>query len=176
MKHGLAALIFCSVCLTSFGAESSGDELIDRLQKRVKIGGIGESTARTDAGEKVLNLKFHTYQDERDSDYDFRLRVTVELTDKENKTYAAQLQSSQGGVPSGYTGQDDWAFQVSLGELDKPKVTAYAIEYGILRNKEFVPVAILLKKAESSADIMKRSTGRIPIKLTHHIVRYQESY
>jgi len=174
MKHYLAVLIFFSLCTAAFCAESSGDELIDRLQKRVKIGTVSDSTARTDGGEKVLNLKLHTYQDERDSDYDFRLRVTVELTDKEDKIYAAQLQSPQGGVPKEYTGEDDWEFQVSLGELDKPKMTSYVIEYGILRNKEFVPVAVLLKKAESSADIMKRSAGRVPIKRTHHSVWYRE--
>lgn len=176
MKHCLAALLFCATCLTSFGAEPAGDtaELINRLQKRVKVGTVSDSTTKNDAGEKLTVLKFHTYQDERDSQYDFRIRVTVELTDKEEKIYAGQLLSPQGGVPKEYTGEDDWEFQISHGELDRPKMTAYAIEYGIFQQKTFIPVAAELKKAESADKIMKRSSGRVPVKRTHHSVWFRE--
>jgi len=175
MKCRLIALICFAACLICSAAEPSADttELVSRLKGRVKIGTVNDSTIRNDAGEKILVLKFHTWQDERDK-LDFCLRVTLELTDKEEKVYVGQVLRPQGDTDREYVGEDDWEFQIPLGKLNKPTLTACAVEYGILQQKTFIPVAAEFKHAESSDEIMQRSPDRVPVRCTFHRFWYRE--
>lgn len=173
MKHYILLLVFCLSCFAAFGAGMSEDEM-NRLQKSVKILSINEDTVRADDDSKSEAIKFSTYQDENDDALNFRMRITVELTDKNKKTYFAQMARGQGALHEEYTGEDNWEFQIPHGDLERPKVTAYAIQYGVLCDGEFIPLAEEFDDVKSADEITARTTNRIDIKSTWHTYSYRD--
>lgn len=168
----LAALL---LALPLHGEELSPEaaKLKEKLSRTVKIGAVNNDTIRDGDNKKIEAFKFHTYQDERDKDLNFRVRVTIEMTDKAGSTCYAQLNREQGSLHDEYTGEDDWEFQISHGDLDKPKISAYAIQYGILQDGKFIPVAEKLWKAESVDEITKRTSCRTEFAKTQHSYWYR---
>lgn len=177
MRCFLGVLFLLSVCLPLCGEELSAEtvKLKEKLAKTVKIGTINVDTARDSENKKSEVFKFHTYQDERDKDLIFRVRVTVEMTDKAGNTCFAQFNRAQGAVHEEYTGEDDWIFQVAHGDMDKPKISAYAIQYGILQDGVFVPVAEKLWKVDSVDEITKRTSCRTEFIKNQHSYWYRNS-
>ncbi len=175
MKRYLMMVILAAGCLLSYGAERS-DELVE-LQKKlavsVKIGTVNSDTVRNDSNEKLEVFKFHTYQDERDKGLNFRVRVTVEMTDKSGSSCFAQLNREQGPLHEEYTGEDDWEFYIPHGSMERPKVTAYAIQYGILEDGSFIPVVEKLSKVDSVDEITKRTSCRAEFTKTLHSYKYR---
>lgn len=122
----------CLVCSSAMGAELS-EEVLEKLRDKVKIAGVNDSTEKGDDDVKMEVLKFYTYQDEDSADeFKFRVHVVVELEDKKDNTYFAMAEKYQGEVDSEYTGEDTWEFKVKHGDLNRPKLSAYAIRYGIV--------------------------------------------
>ncbi|MBI9019993.1 MAG: hypothetical protein JEZ10_01890 [Verrucomicrobia bacterium] len=159
--------------LMAFGAGLSADE-VERLQQSVKIGSVNSDTIRGDDDTKSEQIKFFTYQDENDDALNFQMRITAELTDKSKKTYFAQITRGQGELHEDYTGEDNWRFQVPHGDLNRPKLTAYVIQYGVLCEGEFVPLAEAFDGADSADEITARSTTRVDIKSTWHTYSYRD--
>jgi hypothetical protein len=174
MKVCLPALLIGLTCLTCFAADPSEDaeKLIKQLKNCTRIGTVNDNIVRNDSDEKILVLKFHTNQDKRHQSK-YRMRITVEAVDKEGNLYCGQSVTAQGGRPSDYTGEDDWEFQCSLAELEKPKVSAYVIEYGFMDGTTFVPLTEELKHAETAAEILDRSKKQLSIQCTKNSYWYR---
>ena len=176
MKRAVALLVLCCCCLSAMADGLSEDlaALKKDREKKVKIGGVKDDTIRNEADEKIESLKFYTNQYE-DDDLTYRVRVTIELTDKEKNIYYAQLQRGQGSLPDDYTGEDTWEFQVPHGTLDKPKMSAYAIEYGFFKDGQFVPVVAEFDDVDSAEEITERATaGRADMQITEHTYKYRD--
>lgn len=174
MKICLPILLISLTCLTCFAADSSEDaeKLINRLKGCTRLGTINDNVVRNDADEKVLVLKFHTNQDKRHQSK-YRMRITVEAVDKECNLFYGQSVTAQGGRPSDYTGEDDWEFQCNFAGLEKPKVSAYVIEYGFMDSETFVVLTEELKNAETAEEILGRSKKQLSIRCTKNSFWYR---
>ena len=177
MKRLLIALILLANCFSA-SAKKLPDHLAnlpenllekrEELDGRIKIGSVNDSTIKNDADEKVTVLKFYTCQDERDK-LNYRMRVTIELTDNRGKggSYFAQLSCKQPTIPDEYTGETTWEFHLPHGALEKCKLTAYAVQYGFLEGDVFVPVDEKFDDVDSAEEITDRTTTRIEGKGVH---------
>ncbi|NOU37068.1 MAG: hypothetical protein HOO88_09915 [Kiritimatiellaceae bacterium] len=135
-----------------------------RLQKKlsgtVRLGTIQSDTVRDDKDKKIELFKFNTYQDKRD-DVTLTVRVTIELTDKAGQTCFAQISRTQASPrETEYTGEDNWEFRIPHGKMERPKVTAYAVQYGILQDGVLTPVVEQLYKVKSVDEITSRVSCR----------------
>jgi hypothetical protein len=166
MKKIIWFVMWLVGCLTVFG--EIDERRMERLERYVKIDSVREATMRNDDLEKIEVLKINTSQDERDIE-GFYIRVTVELTDRSKNTFYAQLMRPQAAVSSEYMGQDRWEFHVPQGKLERPKVSAYVVEYGIMDEGTFVPFATELDDVDSLKELTDRSETRIEdgVKLMH---------
>ncbi len=173
MKYMTLFFVFCLGCFLSLGAELSEKEL-ERMERSVKMGSIRDSTIRNDEDEKIEVLKFYTYQNE-DDEFDFRMRVTVELTEKAGDSHFAQIEKKRGKVHVDYTGEDQWEFHIPQGDLVRPKLTAYVIQYGIFLDGEFVVLAEDLDDAESADEIEARCPTRLKYISALHTHTYRDS-
>jgi len=158
MKRYAMLIALCLSCFTAAAAELS-EEVLEHLKESVKIGGIGDDTFRNEDGEKIELLKFYTFQNE-DDDYEFRLRVTVELSEKSKKVVFAQLMRGQGELDPEYTGEDNWRFELPQGNLKRPKMTAYAIQYGVLHEGNFIVLVEEFDDVDSLEELTERTTVR----------------
>ncbi len=174
MKIYTWLLVFCVSCFFAVGAEVSEDEL-ERLERTVKIGSVSDDTIENDADEELEQLKFYTYQNE-DDEYNFRMRVTIELTDKSKNTYFAQLIKSRGVVDTEYTGEDNWDFRVPHGDLERPKVTAYVVQYGIQVDAKFIVLAEETDDVDTVEELTERSPTRLEQKpVILHQYKFRDS-
>ncbi len=173
MKRFVCLLIVLLSCSAVNAAEFSEKEM-KKMKRSVKILSVSDRKIKNKKGEKVLLFKLNTYQNE-DYTFKFRLRVTVEITDKNGDTYFSQAMKSQGGTCSDYYGEDYWEFQIDYGELERPKVTAFVLQYGIWHENEFLPLCEEFDDVDSLEELQERSTVRLPIKMTKHEQSYLES-
>jgi hypothetical protein len=160
-------LVFCLSCLFAVAEPLSEDEL-ERLQDGVRISSVNDDTVDgdeigLDEDTEFVQLKFYTYQDEDDAEkYTFYMRVTVEMTDKKTGTICyAQFAREQGPVDPEYTGEDNWQFVVSQGDMQRPKVTAYAVQYGVIVDGKPVFIAEELDDVDSVDEIIERTPTRL---------------
>lgn len=162
MKKTLISLVLLASTALSAKIPEHLLEKKEHFEGRIKIGSVTDTTIKNDADEKVTVLKFYTCQDERDK-LNYRMRVTIELTDKRGKgdSYFAQLSCKQRTPPIHYTGESDWEFQLPHGNLEKPKLTAYAVQYGFLEEGVFVPVAEKFDDVDSADEITDRTSSRL---------------
>jgi hypothetical protein len=58
---------------------------------------------------------------------------------------------------------------VPQGELERPKVSAYVVEYGLMDEETFVPLAIEMDDVDSVEELTERSPSRLEdgVKLKH---------
>lgn len=175
MKFYTLLMVFLMSCLMAVGAELTEKEK-EKIEDKTNIGSVNDNTVRGDDDEKSEVLKFHTYQEENDVEkYEFRMRVTVELTDKKKNTVFVQFTKEQGAVDSEYTGQDNWKFSVPHGGLEKPKLTAYVVQYGVLNEGEFVVILEETKRVKSLEELTERSPTRHESKMTaQHQYTYRD--
>ncbi len=173
MKYYILLAVFCASCFMAVGEELTEDQL-EKLQRSVKIGSVSDDTIKGDDGKKITVVKFYTYQNEDDK-YNFRMRVTLELKDRSKNTYFAQIMKAQGEVDTEYTGDDNWKFQVPNGDMERPKVSAYAIEYGILHDGQFISLVEDFDDVDSADEIKERSPTRIENMMGQHSYSYRES-
>jgi hypothetical protein len=145
------------------GAELSEDEL-DDLDGKIVIGGVDDDTIEDDFDVEFFQLKFYTYQPEDNPNgYKYYLKVTVELEDKKTDTIGyAQFARLQGGVDDEYTGTDRWKFEIEQGDMKRPKVTAYVIQYGILDEKDGKPDFVVLAEELDDVDSLEELIERTP--------------
>ena len=162
MKNYLLLLVFCLSCFVAISEEISEDEM-ERLQRSVRIGSVYDDTIDGDDDLEYVQLRFYTYQNQDDAEkYTFRVKVVVELTDKKTSTITySQFAREQGSVDSEYTGEDNWQFLVAQGDLKRPKVTAYVVQYGIMVDKEFKILAEETDDVDTIDELIKRTPDRM---------------
>jgi len=156
MKTYLLLIAFCASQLSSFG------ELTEKEQKQfksnVEIGGIRADTWKSKDREKFEVLEVNTFQSEDDPiEYDmsrFRMRMVVELTDRQKETYLVRF---TGNAPedydSEYQGEDYWMLRIAHGSFERLKISAYAIQYGILDDETFIS---LVEAEDHSEEMLER--------------------
>jgi hypothetical protein len=169
MKRCVFLLMTLAAWSFSFGGElpENPEEIKEQLKNKVKIRTVTDDTIRNENDEKSECLKFYTQRDPY-CDVVFKLRVTVELTDKEGRTYSARCIERHNGSGEWFTGDEEWEFQIPHGNLQKPKLTAYAIQSGLLRDGEFIPIAESLYKADAAEEILERAVSQLNIKRTRY--------
>jgi len=162
MKNCILLIVFCLSCFVAAGAELSEKEL-KKLAKSVKISSVVDETIKGDDREKIEVVKIYTYQNRKDPNvnFNYRIRVAVELTDREKNAYFARVERKQGSTHDDYIGKDEWGIQIPHGGLERPKVTAYAIQYGILNEGEFVVLAEDYDDVDTLEELMDRTTTRL---------------
>lgn len=166
--------ILCTVLFSSvvFAAELGEDEL-ERLQTKTRVGGVSDVEVDNELGEEITQIKFYSYQDQ-DTEYTYRVRLTVEIEDKEDNLYFAQYARLQGSVNEEYTGEDNWEFDIDTSMLERPKVTAYAVEYGVLIDGEFIVLDLQVDDVDTPEEILERATERLSGVEARHRYNYDD--
>jgi len=156
-------LVLLAGCFVAV-AEVTDDELED-LEDKVKISSINDDDFEEDDID-YQELKIRTYQDEDSAEeYTFYISVTVEFTEKKTKKSSyAQFARTQDAVDSEYNGEDSWQFIMAEGDLEKPKISAYVIQYGIIVDKKFIVVVEEMDDVDSLEELMTRTPDKVPQK------------
>jgi len=175
MKYTILLMIFCLSCFMAVG-EALTEDQIEKLERSVKISSVNDETIKGDDKVKIEVLKISTYQNEDDK-YNFRMRIVVELEDRGKNTYFAKLERAQGDMGGDdYTGEDNWKFQVSHGDLERPKISAYAIQYGIFQDGKFIVLAEDYDDVDTAEELTERTTTGLDQKpVILHQYSYRES-
>ena len=163
MKRQLIGFLLCAFCLTAISAEVSDEikTLKKELKNKIKIGSITDETIEKNNEEKVEQIRFHTYRS-LPSHVNFILRVTIELTDNRGKgdPCYVTLDFPHHKPDTGFTGNEEWEFEIPHGKMKKPKITAYVIQSGIMHNGTFIPVAEEMDDVDSADEIIERENTR----------------
>lgn len=167
-------LIVCVGCF-SVSAEKISDEEIERLKGTVNIGGVNDSTEEGEGDQELEVLSFWTTQYLGDElEYQFRAKVVAEVTDKKaKKTYLAKMATMQGEVDTEYTGEDNWKLMIPYDGMEKPKITAYVIQYGVLSGREFIVLTEEMDDVDSLEELEARTTELVP---QNPVLFHQYSY
>jgi hypothetical protein len=137
-------------------------ELSDRELKQFKsdleIGSIRDETRRNEEREKYEVLAINTFQSDGDPDnYDmsrFRMRIVAELTDKQKNTYLVKFTGNASEErDSEYLGEDYWNLYMAHGDLERPKISGYIVQYGIMDGEAFV---VLAQEENNAEEILER--------------------
>lgn len=146
------------------GAAGLSEDQLEDLQDTLKIRAVNDDDFEDDFDVEYFQLKFATGQNvkyEGQDSYKFYVRVTVELTDKKTSTVCyVQMARERGDVDTEYTGVDEWEMTVPFGDLKKPKLTAYVIQYGVLVGTEFIVAVTETDKVDTLEELTTRTTKR----------------
>jgi len=172
MKRILSILILLSIC-GPVVAEALPDYLQDMQEKykgRIKVWAVEDDDFEDDNDNEFFVLKFESRQDDRDEGkLDYQMRVTVQLTDKRTKevVYAQATKVPRPLPPNDwYSDHTAWEFRIPFGNLKKPKLTAYAVEFGFLKDSYFVPVGVEYDEVDSAEDILKGGGTKVRMRCT----------
>ena len=176
MKRQLLTALLCTACLTAMGAEVSDEvkALKKELKNKMKIGSITDKTIEKDNGDEVEQIRFYTYRT-HGCTANFVLQATIELTDNRGKgdSVYAILYRPHHKPDIDFTGKEEWEFEIPHGGMKNPKITAYAIQSGIMHNKTFIPVAEELDDVDSADEIIEReNTQEIEMECAKHASFY----
>lgn len=140
-----------------FAQETPDTETMQKaLKKELNIGSVVKTGFRDDTNQKFERIKVTTKQ-KKNSPFMGALRFTVEFTGKTGESRWGQISKAQAKHPPEYQGQDEWTFEFPHGDLDSPKITAYALEYGWNTNKVFTPVVQKFYNVENADEITARN-------------------
>jgi hypothetical protein len=151
-------------------SELSKDEL-KQFKSELEIAGVRVETWKSEDRNRYERLEVNTIQSDDDPfNYDmsrFRIRMVVELTDRQKNTYLVQF---TGNAPadrdSEYLGEDYWRLYMAHEEFDRLKVTAHYIQYGIMDDETFVPLAEDKDNVDEMLErVRKRETVLFPGKV-----------
>ncbi len=168
MKAFLCIVIFFASCLISSG-ELTAKEL-KRLSKSVEIAGTRTQTWRNENREKFEILQINTFQDQDDTT-GFRIRFVVELTDNKKNRYLVKLTAdAPEGYDSEYQGEDYWDLRMAHGEIGRPRVTGFAVQYGIMDGETFVPLVEEFDDVKTVDELTQRTPTPFPnqVRLWHY--------
>ncbi len=126
---------------------------------------VAQNTIRNEWEERTVHLKFNTKQHADIDKRDCRLRVTIELTDKKTgKTGFAQRTDDIKGLSFAYENPQwiRWEFEMPHGTFGRrTQVSAYAIEYGLIKDDVFIPIHGQYDDVDSAQEITDRTQIRI---------------
>lgn len=157
MRVGMRWMALAAVFLAAgIRAEEDMEALIDKLKGHISLGSVSKTDFRDPNDQKFEQVKLTTEQDE-DDPFMGTLRFTVELTDRDGEVRWGQILLKQAKRPAEYEGRDEWTFNFPHGDLNRPAISAYALEYGWEANKVFTPVRQEFYKCESADEITARN-------------------
>jgi hypothetical protein len=159
------------------------DNELKQFKRDVEIAGVRTDTWKSkEDREKSELLKVNTFQNEDDPDsYDmsrFRLRLVVELTDKQKNTYLVRFTgNAPDSYDSEYQGEDYWELYMPHGDLEGLKISGYIVQYGIMDGETFVSLADDQDEAEQMLErARKRTTILFPGKCyLRHYYMYDDA-
>jgi hypothetical protein len=154
MRYYLIATLFLAGCLISSGEYSERE--LKRIQRAVDIGGVSDDTWKNDDRERFEELEINTFQDIEYTS-GFRIRLAVELTDKEKNRYIVKFTGDgPDGYDSEYQGEDFWLLRMAHGDLQRLKISGYAVQYGIMDGETFIPLAEEYDDVETFEELTER--------------------
>ena len=180
MKNYLLLTMFLASHLLAVG-ELTDDEL-KQFKREFEIAGVRDDTWRSEDRKKYERIEVNTFQFEDDPEnYDmtrFRMRLVVELTDKQKNTYLVQF---TGNAPeyydSEYRGEDYWNLDMEHGDFDGLKVSAHLIQFGIMDGETFISLAEDKDNVDDMLErVRQRETVLFPGKVyLRHYYMYDDS-
>lgn len=159
MKYLFSILILFTALFSATAAELPDNlqKLQEELGDKLKIISVDDDDFKDDDDNKFFVLKVVSSQDERATDLTPLMRVTVQLLDRKSKTTVfAQAEKKSRPLPGNnrYGGSTRWEFHVPFGDMKRPKLTAYAVEFGVNEGGTFVAGASEYDKVDSADEIM----------------------
>jgi hypothetical protein len=141
--------------------------------KDLEISGVRVATIRDEDRNKIELLEITTAQSPNEDNIEsgFRIHIVVEISDSKKNKYIADFTGNRPeDLDVEYTGEDYWNFYLPHGELDHPKVEAYAIQYGYMDGETFVVFAENYKRCKTMEELTRRTTTPFPgtIRLKHY--------
>ena len=115
-------------------------------------------------------MKLIRYRNE-EHQTNFQIYIAVEITDENKKRYCTEFRGNQSDLDSAFTGEEYYTLIVPHGDLGRLKITAYAIQYGILDDGNFILLAEDFDDVESITELKERSTNlffQIEVSLKHY--------
>lgn len=169
------------------------EELQEKFQCTMKVWAVEDDDIETDRGDEYFVLKFESQQPNRvimgkecefffgtqnpsltqlnEQRGLFEMRVTVQLIDKKTKAigYAQSFDEPvplemKGNVIGRYADHTAWEYRIPFGTMKKPKLSAYAIEFGLLKDGKFIPIATEYKKVDGSEEILLAGGNELQMK------------
>ncbi len=172
MKYGLLGMFCLATCL-SVNAEINKDDM-KVMTRETEILGVRTDTEKNDDREKFEVLEINSEQnDDLAEAYDFQIRIAAELTDANKKSYLVKYVGNQPkGFDSEYIGENFWQLWVPYNDVDRPKFTAYAIQFGVNDDDgKFIILSEDYDDVKSMSELIERTTndysGNIVLKHTY---------
>jgi len=179
-------LLLCIVLVFSVSVygEISPKEL-KQYRKVIRMDSVRTtSDKRGNKKSEKLEIEFSGGDDDGDAKYleNTWIRFSVEITDKAaKKTYLAEIKRKHGAIAQeganydSYSGEGLWVFTIPCTEqLDRLKISAYVLQYGLMDGKEFVPFQEKTKGVKSHEELLKRTTTPYPEKFSARMTFYVE--
>ncbi len=180
MKSYLLLIVLLVSHLPAFG-ELTEKEL-KQFKSNLEIGGVRADTWKSEDREKFELLEVNTFQSEDDPlNYEmnrFRLRLVVELTDKQGNTYLVKFAgNAPADYDSEYQGEDYWGLYMAHGDLERLKISGYVVQYGLMDGETFIPLAEDEDDAEEMLErVRNRTTKLFPGKVDlRHYYMFEDS-
>jgi hypothetical protein len=136
--------------------ELSKDQLKD-AEKLLSMGSVIDRNYENRSGEfEIMEINFTSKQEGLGDIY---VRVAVEVTDKQKETY---LVEEAGKYPddfgNAYAGEGHWKLDIPYGSFRRLKISGYAIEFGLMDGKEFVPFDADYDDVKTYEELTARTT------------------
>jgi mRNA-degrading endonuclease RelE of RelBE toxin-antitoxin system len=158
------------------------EEDLDNFED-IEIMRVGEETWKNEDREKFEVLEVTTAQSQDDPfDYDmnnFRIRLVVELTDKEKNKYIVQFTGSAAtDYDDNYDGEDYWRLYMAHGDLERLKISGYVVQYLYMDGEESV---LLAQEADKEDELLQglkaRTTKKFPgTVFLRHAYMYEDEF
>jgi len=161
MKKLISLLVVCCLSLTCFARDDGPVGRINSVQ---------EQSGENKAGKDIEILKINTIQSGRT--FKGVLRISILLEDKNDQIAWGMAQKDQptgevrGGQHKGSqaTGAVSWTFEAGAPSLKRPKIKAYTVEYGYLKDGGFVVLDEEMYKAEGFLALRKQNEKALRLK------------
>ncbi|QHI68824.1 hypothetical protein [Tichowtungia aerotolerans] len=175
-------LAFLALGLYSTAAEVSEEmaKLQDEYKGHMKIWAVEDDEEESSSGREYFLLKFESRQDVRDRHLNYEMHAAIQLTDKKtDQVVYAEATAVPSELPPDdfYADHTKWELKIPFGDMKKPKLTASAIEFGFIRNGQFIPIAVDYDKVDSMEEIVNSSAKEVkPKSFRHSHYAYNEIY
>ncbi len=173
----LPVLFFVSFFLLANG-ELSKDQ--KKMLDGLEISGVRATTDKDDNRNKFELLEITTGQEPSEDNMEsgYRIHIVAELKDSEKNMYIVDFTGNRpDDFDVEYTGEDYWLLYMPHGELQRPKIDAYAIQYGFMDGEEFIVFAEEYKRCKTMDELTQRTTTPYPetVRLRHYYMYEDES-
>lgn len=173
MKNWIVSICVLAVSAGAFA--QLGERELKAYKRDTELSGVRDSVGKTESRDKYQELEISTLQNEDETE-GFQLRMYVELVDKAKKSYLVKAMAKQpSGLDSEYTGEDTWEFKMMWGELERVKVNAYVVQYGILDDDgNFTELAVEMDDVKTLEELLARESVPFANKLDlRHSYKYE---